>query len=324
MKRTPLSILAILPLLAGLGCKKDPPPLPPTPSLESAPTATPGPVVLTAGPWKDEVQPPSAEKLVVERAAGELPLDPFAPAWKAAATYEVALAPQQEQAPSLHRATVGRVRVQGLRTDTDVAFRMTWQDASRDESMDVGRFGDAVALELPLHEKSSPQMGSQGAPVQLILWSAVWQNDVNAGFQDVQHRHPGLRTDGYPHATGDRPHPVPAAFERPASHAWFPARAAGNPVARWDRKQPVQEAVAEGPGSLTVQPDRVAEGRGEWRDGLWAVVIRRPLVTQDASDHQFPKSGPSNLAVALWDGSGGNVGGRKHWSTNWVPYELKP
>jgi DMSO reductase family type II enzyme heme b subunit len=93
-------------------------------------------------------------------------------------------------------------------------------------------------------------------------------------------------------------------------------------MANFDRTEPVDELVAEGFGTLTAQERRVTTGRGVWRDGRWAVVFARPLTSDDPLDYQFHLGARGTVAVAVWEGSAGNVGGRKHWS-NWVPFEVQ-
>jgi len=88
----------------------------------------------------------------------------------------------------------------------------------------------------------------------------------------------------------------------------------------WSRTAPVQEMVAESWGSLTSQPESVTQGKGVWKDGEWHVVFVRPLKTEDQNDFQFAEM-KGQMAFAVWEGSDGNVGGRKHWS-NWTAYQL--
>jgi hypothetical protein len=49
------------------------------------------------------------------------------------------------------------------------------------------------------------------------------------------------------------------------------------------------------------------------------VTFVRPLRTDDAFDVQIFSSG--QLALAVWDGGSGNVGGRKHYS-QWTNYQV--
>jgi hypothetical protein len=261
--------------------------------------------------------------LVVTTDEGPLPLDPFAAAWRRALTVTIPLQPQNLAMPILEQATVGTVDLSALSNGRDIAWRLAWRDPAPAYSVDMARFSDAVALQFPLAEHASFMMGGPGARVHILLWKALWQRDLDAGFQDVQDLHPNYWSDLYWFAGENHPPRVPDDFGDPRSHAWFPARQAGNPLAVWERRQPVEELVAEGYGALTHKPGALASARGEWRDGVWAVVIRRPLRTADQNDYQIHRGLPGKVGIAVWDGTAAQVGGRKHYS-DWIAFELAP
>ncbi|MBI5875396.1 MAG: hypothetical protein HZB81_06080, partial [Deltaproteobacteria bacterium] len=48
-----------------------------------------------------------------------------------------------------------------------------------------------------------------------------------------------------------------------------------------------------------------AKGKGIWKDGVWRVVIKRPLTTEDKNDVQFEKGKFIPFALNVWDGSNG-------------------
>ena len=99
--------------------------------------------------------------------------------------------------------------------------------------------------------------------------------------------------------------------------------AVGNPVAAIDRKRPVEELSAAGFGSLTCHAESVADGRGVWPHGHWQVSFVRPLRTSHPQDAQLWRGGSGSVAVAVWNGSDGNAGGRKHWGY-WTSFEVSP
>lgn len=270
-----------------------------------------------------EVAVTSAEDLVVVKIGHELVTDdPYAVDWWAAPYVEVELNPQQMARPTLAESSVGTLRVQGLTDGTHIAWRVSWSDPSPDGNVDVSRFTDGVAIEFPLDEDALPMMGDEEASVQILSWKALWQKDIDVGFQDVQDVHPNFWSDLYWFAEGEFPYPVPAAFENPTAMQWFVAHQAGNPMAAFSRRQPVQELVAKGWSTLTIQPYSVATGRGVWVRDSWAVVFRRPMTTDDPLDYQFALGTEGQIAFAVWDGAAGNVGGRKHWS-DWVDFRIE-
>lgn len=252
--------------------------------------------------------------------------DPFSPLWEQAPAKPIPVQAQNITMPMLEKPTISSVTVQGLTDGKWIAWRLQWEDATADMNVDVDRFCDAVAIQFPLVPNASPFMGANDMPVQIIHWKALWQKDIDEHFQDVQDLHPNYWTDLYWFARqisnvkpGEVRYRVPDSFDDPRSLDWFPAYQAGNPMADFHRKQPVQELIAEGFGSLTPQKDSASLARGVWRDGKWTVVFSRPLRTTDPMDTQFSGAPTRLLSVAVWQGADGGVGGRKHWS-QWFPF----
>lgn len=262
---------------------------------------------------------------VVRVDAGAIPTEPLSVTWQKAPVVEVALLPQQMAMPTLTKSSIDKIKVQALNDGESIGWRVSWADTTADMTVESGRFTDAVALELPLSDKAAPMMGgirAQGGKVQILYWKALWQKDINEGFQDVQDVYPNYWADLYWFAEGGFPYHVPEAFQNPVSQQWFVGYQAGNPVSAFSRLQPVEELVAEGWGTLTHQPQSVTAGRGVWDGKQWSVVFVRPLKTDDATDHQFVMDKPGQVAFAVWQGSEENVGGRKHWS-NWISYQIQ-
>lgn len=258
----------------------------------------------------------------ITKVTGELPTDPLSATWQQAPVTDVAVLPQQITQPRLEKASVTKLTAQGLTDGKSIAWRLSWADDSPSQNVDVKRFSDAVAIELPLTPFASPFMGHKGGgKVQILYWKGLWQKDMDEGFQDVQDVHPNAWSDLYWFAEGKPPHNVPEDFKDPRSHQWFIAKQAGNPGAAFERSQPAQELVAEGWGTLTPQPESATSAQGIWKEGRWTVVFSRPLTTDDVNDYQFKPSEKGQMAFAVWQGGDDNRGGRKHWS-NWTAYQL--
>jgi len=268
--------------------------------------------------------------LVVLDVGHAVPADePFNELWDQAPALDVPVQTQTITTPMLESPSILSVQVQGLTDGEWIAWRLQWADAGADMNVDADKFCDAVAIQFPLVDNASAYMGAKDMHVQIIHWKALWQKDIDEHFQDVQDLHPNYWADLYWFATqvpgtsvGEARYRIPESFEDPESLAWFPAYQAGNPMADFNRIQPVQELYAEGYGSLTPQKESVSTARGAWRDGKWTVVIARPLRTDDPLDSQFQSTTKRTMSVAVWEGSAGNVGGRKHWS-QWTPFSIK-
>ncbi len=257
----------------------------------------------------------------VQRSA--IPLDPFNPLWQLMPATEAPLNRQTDTMPVLARSTVNAAEVRAVSDGEWIVWRLSWLDEAPDRNVDPGRFCDAAALQFPVSLGAAHTMGDDQHLVQILHWKALWQKDIDEHFQDVQDLHPNYWTDLYWFAKGPAPNRVPDDFEDPRSHQWFAAYSAGNPVADFLRRRPVEELAATGFGSLTTHALSMTDGRGEWRDGLWSVTFVRPMRTDDPLDYQFWRGGRGQVGIAVWNGGDGNVGGRKHWA-NWIDFEVSP
>ena len=196
-------------------------------------------------PGVPEVAVTPSDHLVVVKLDHLLTADnPYSVEWWQAPYMEVEVVPQQMAMPSLAEASIETIRVQALTDGEHIAWRVSWSDSTPDGNVDVSRFSDGVAIEFPLDEGALPMMGDEESKVQILYWKALWQKDIDVGFQDVQDVHPNFWSDLYWFAEGEFPYPVPEAFQNPTALQWFVAHQAGNPMAVFSRRQPVQELVA--------------------------------------------------------------------------------
>lgn len=260
---------------------------------------------------------------VARIATDELPVDPSDERWGAVAATEVTLFKQTDTMPVLDELAVAAAEVRAVTDGERMVWRLAWPDPSADMNVDAGRFSDACALQFPVDPGASHTMGDRDHLVHILHWKGLWQHDVDEHFQDVQDLHPNYWADLYWFTEGAGPKRVPDDFSDPRSHAWFAAYSAGNPMADFHRTRPVEELAAVGFGSLTHHPQAATDGRGVWQDGHWAVTFVRPMHTDDPLDVQFWRGGTGRVSVAVWDGSAGNVGGRKQWA-NWLEFVVSP
>jgi DMSO reductase family type II enzyme heme b subunit len=79
--------------------------------------------------------------------------------------------------------------------------------------------------------------------------------------------------------------------------------------------------MAEGFGTLTVEPEQQSDGRGVWAEGRWRVVITHPMAPGDPNDPMLAPGSETLAAFAVWEGGAREVGARKAWS-NWVQLKL--
>jgi hypothetical protein len=300
-----------------------------TPAVSSAAvlaaSAPPGPApgIPAALPPTQTEQPPAAQIALTSIDTVPGVEDLFDPAWDAAPALEVQLLPQNIVRPILASATIQTVNVQALRDSGRIAWRVSWADPDPAANVDVSHFSDGVAIQFPLQQDTPFMMGSPDKPVRILHWKALWQKDRDEGFQDVQTLHPNFVNDFYWFASGAFPFPVRESFNDPNARQWLIALSAGNPMADQQRPSPVEEIVAQGMGSATHVQETPSRAHGAWHEGRWTVVIDRPLSQGDPLSAAIQSGASNAIAIAVWDGSSENVGGRKHFS-NWVPVGIKP
>ena len=270
-----------------------------------------GLVAILASPAANAAQPAAtAEVVAVRRAA--VPATPDDKAWLDAPPYTVALLLQDMVEPRLLEASTEKVDVRAITDGTRIVFRLEWTDATRDDVPGVGRFSDACAVQLPVTIQAdlpAPQMGETQRPVEITYWRAFWQSTVNGREDSIKALYPNATVDHYPFEAASL-EPGSEA-QREMARRYAPARALDNPMAG-PRQRPVQDLIAEGPGTIRPAPETRSDGNGVRTDKGWAVVLSRPVPAGlDAGTR-------TQVAFAVWQGAHQEAGARKMRSA-WTP-----
>ena len=217
--------------------------------------------------------------------------------------------------PRLLQGSTSFVRVQSVTDGQRIVFRLSWNDATLDDVPGPGRFGDAVAVQLPAAttpDVPAPQMGEEGKPVEITYWSAVFQAVVNGRKDDIHAIYPRASVDHYPFEAASLKPGSPEQQEM--AKRYSPARGLSNPMAG-PRTVPVQDLLAEGPGTLRPADKTVSTGTGKYSKDGWSVLLVRPLPSGTQP------GGRTQVAFAVWEGSHQEVGSRK-MRTGWIPLSL--
>ena len=245
-----------------------------------------------------------------------LPEDPLSAAWESAPEFLCPLVEQTREEPQLTKPSTEEVSVRAITDGRRLAIRLQWADTTRDELADAARFCDACAIQLPakIEAGTSPgvltaAMGQPGNPVEITYWSASSQASVNGRGDSLNDLYPNAAVDHYPFQAPSLRAGSPE--QRAMALRYAPARALGNPVAG-PHATPVQDLIAEGPGTIAASPRSRSTGQGQRTEDGWVVVIARPL------PQGLTAESPSFIAFAVWEGSNGEVGSRK-MITGWVP-----
>ena len=248
--------------------------------------------------------------------ARSIPLSPTDPVWESAPEHVGKLLPQDLVDPRLLTATTAEVRVRSVTNGSDVAFRLEWTDATQSDMPGPSKFLDGCAIQIPKTIEPNPpdpQMGQAGHPVEVSFWRADWQASVNGRKDTIREIYPNAAIDHYPFEAKSL-EPGSTAQKEMASR-YAPSQAVGNRRVG-PRESPVEEMTAEGPGTLSPAPDRKGRGAGVRTKDGWAVVIARKLPEGLAPNTR------TQIALAVWEGSGNEVGARK-MRTGWIPLAMR-
>jgi len=247
------------------------------------------------------------KSLRAARVRGELPRNAASPEWLQAQGVYLAVAPLWWRDDRIEGLVL-----RSLHDGRSIALRLSWEDRTKDDEI-LGQevFPDAAAIELSA--AADPPiftMGSKGEPVNVWMWKAAWERDLDR-VRDVADYRPNTPPDFYGHvAEADEP-------------MYVTADAAGNAMAARTRATAGEVLTAEGFGTL--EPLPVTGGftaRGAWSDGFWDVVLVRPLAARIEGEVALKPGARAFIAVALFDGAHQDRNGQKS-VTVWHALEIE-
>lgn len=251
-----------------------------------------------------------------------LPTSPTDPAWERARPLYVGLTPlwwTEERIEGLV--------VKALHNGDEVAVRLSWIDPTLDNrAVRHNEFRDAVAIQFSLTSDPPFYMGdaSDHGGVNIWMWKADRQKNIDEGYQDVDAAFPGRAVDMYPEqdfrfkdmSNTQWPHQAITHHDSTFVTAW----GAGNLVANPTLKTPVECLVARGPGTLSGKPAafQLVDGSAVYERGVWYVQLQRSMALPSEhgeGDERLFKTGDYlPVSFAIWNGSAGDRDGKKNIS----------
>ncbi|MBT7760486.1 MAG: hypothetical protein HN732_24360, partial [Rhodospirillaceae bacterium] len=214
---------------------------------------------------------------------GELPEDPGDAVWDGAQPMDMRLAGQVVSAPRWQNPSVEMVTVRALFNETEIAFRITWDDPFKDVTHDKEQ------------EFNTAELSKVGG-----MSSYVEANDMVPRALETFRDSIALQFPVRPPQGTKKPH-----FYRGSSsdqvHLWvwkadLDGTEEGN-ARGW--KQPIKPQAEDG---------QQIKGQAVWDQGRWSVVMKRPRRTDDKNDVQFEQGVFTPMSVNAWDGSNGEHG----------------
>ncbi|MGH7165831.1 MAG: ethylbenzene dehydrogenase-related protein [Nitrospiraceae bacterium] len=215
--------------------------------------------------------------------AGEIPSTPEDPAWATIPPMTLPLSGQVITRPVWPEPSARALTVRSVHNGTEIAFLLEWQDNTRNDRLTPGTFRDGLAIGLPLGDAPAFFcMGQLDHYINIWHWKADWQSDIDRRA-------------------------ARAAEKKPE----------GGEVRRFEviprRASSVEDLVGGGFSTLTTkQAQGRIQGKATWKEGIWHVLMRRPLASADPENEARLEPGRLQaIAFAVWNGENKERNGQK-------------
>ncbi len=212
---------------------------------------------------------------------GELPTAPEDAAWAKVSPMTLPLSGQIITRPVWPEPSARALTVRSLHNGTEIAFLLEWQDNTKNDRLTPGTFRDGVAIGLPLGDAPSFFcMGQLDHYINIWHWKADWQSDI----------------DRRAAKTSEKPRDGVRTFEV------IPRRASS-----------VEDLIGGGFSTLTTKEKQGrVQGQAAWKDGVWHVVMSRPLVSEELENEAKLIPGRvQTVSFAVWNGENKERNGQK-------------
>lgn len=193
---------------------------------------------------------------------------------------------------------LAEVTVKAFHNKDNIYFYMSWPDDTEDRVHETASFSDAGAIMFPLDPKAQPHTIMMGFLGRVNIWH--WKANQDREYWNNESPQTKAYADFY------------YPFEEKELF----------PVSKHVSRSAVNDLAAIRVGTITPKDAQEVMGRGIWENGVWSVVFKRPLKAIDSDNGVDFTLGKRLSALAVWNGSKGDRGGRKSIS-DWVELEIK-
>jgi hypothetical protein len=214
---------------------------------------------------------------------GEVPTAPEDEAWTKIPPMILPLSGQIITRPVWPEPTAKALTVRSVHNGTEIAFLLEWQDNTKNDRLTPGTFRDGVALGLPLGDAPAFFcMGQLDHYINIWHWKADWQSDID--------RRAARATEKQGSDSGPRKFEV------------IPRRVSS-----------VEDLIGGGFSTLTTKEKQGRiHGKATWKDGVWRVVMRRPLSSEEQENEAKLVPGRiQTVSFAVWNGENKERNGQK-------------
>jgi hypothetical protein len=225
----------------------------------------------------------SSEGMVIRArlVEGELPTGPDGAAWANVPPMTLPLSGQVITRPVWPEPSARALTVRSLHNGSEIAFLLEWQDNTKNDRLTPGTFRDGVAIGLPLGDAPAFFcMGQLDHYINIWHWKADWQSDIDRRAAKASEKsRDGVRT-----------------FEV------IPRRVSS-----------VEDLIGGGFSTLTTKEKQGRiQGKAAWKDGVWHVVMRRPLMSEEQENEAKLIPGRvQTVSFAVWNGENKERNGQK-------------
>jgi len=213
--------------------------------------------------------------------SGDLPTTPEDAAWAKVPPMTLPLSGQVITRPVWPEPTARALTVRSLHNGSEIAFLLEWQDNTKNDRLTPGTFRDGVAIGLPLGDAPAFFcMGQLDHYINIWHWKADWQSDI----------------DRRAARTGEKKTGEVRTFEV------IPRRISS-----------VEDLIGGGFSTLTTKEKQGrVQGKATWKDGVWHVIMRRPLSSEEQENEAKPIPGRvQTVSFAVWNGENKERNGQK-------------
>ena len=241
----------------------------------------------------------------------ELPVHPDSGIWRLAPAVNLQLMPLWWRSDRPEEVTV-----RALHDGKEIAILMVWADSTHDHTaMRPQDFRDAAAVQFSL-TPNPPffAMGEKGKSVNIWMWKAERQADLEPAFQDLEKIYPNLGIDSYPNLMrSPLEQPNRQALTLQSDKTFVTGWGAGNIVSDPERKSPAEDLNAQGFGTLRARPpiDQKVDAKGAYAAGSYRIMLRRSLQPTGKNSVALSPGTTVPVAFAVWNGSAGDRDGKK-------------
>jgi len=212
---------------------------------------------------------------------GDLPTEPEDGAWGKVSPMTLPLSGQVITRPVWPEPSARALTVRSLHNGTEIAFLLEWQDNTKNDRLTPGTFRDGVAIGLPLGDAPAFFcMGQLDHYINIWHWKADWQSDIDRRAAKASEKaREGVRT-----------------FEV------IPRRVSS-----------VEDLIGGGFSTLTTKEKQGrVQGNALWKDGVWRVVMRRSLMSEEQENEAKLIPGRvQTVSFAVWNGENKERNGQK-------------